>query len=451
MRVSGYGDTKWGAGRALGLLSLLFVVGLVVAVAARPAYAADWTIEYLETSVVSKGIGRASSTITYPANIIGHSYLSEAYVKNLPANNNYYNKQTTDHCYPKSGSSGSFSSATSSLDLNSSVHQTANTSFSSPLCNVSGTYYVIYRDATASSSILYVSAYYYNATTNQFAGALIYENATGTKEIDYNTAYNTRFTNIDLGTATNTVEFDVAYFVDSNEATTTQSDKNPTQIRVRYSLSPGTSVGAYGFPMNVSSPSWGNGTTSVTLPFTANSTYDVNIQFGNAGTAITGIVPFPLANVYFQVHTDANGGIASTTEIEFYDAIEEQSLPYQDCSITSPTGCFINAGIYMFYPSYESINKLRNVQTTMMTKIPFIYVAQTPDLWESLWNASGTQALTVSASTTIGEITFISAGQLEAIPLTDTIRTIVGFLLWFMLALTIYYRVRTVFNHQGAV
>lgn len=435
--------------RALAIAPLVVILGALFCYALPTVAHGAWTIEYLDTEVVPKATGFATTTITFPSEIVGNSYYGQFYVKNLPTENNYYNHVNGNHCYPLNGGSGSFT-ASSTYNHKASQTQTSNTALGAVACNTTGTYYHIFRDATASSTILYVAPYYYNVTENTYSGALVYQANGDGITINYNSQYDTRFTHIDFASSTNSVDFDVAYYVDPTEATTTQADKNPTLVRVQYSKVPTQTTEANGYTLNVNAPAWGYGTSSVSLSLDASSTYDVRVSFANGGTVITGIAPFPLAYVYFTVTTDGSGGIATTSRVENYNAVTTQKQIYQECSLTNITGCIINAGVFLFVPSYESIGELTELKEDLYSRVPFIYVAETPDLWNSLWNQTGT-SLSVSASTSIGSISFISEQQLEAIPLTATVRTIVGYLLWFMLALTLYARVRSVFNHQERV
>jgi len=309
----------------------------------------------------------------------------------------------------------------------------------------SGIYYWTYQDVVTSQE--YYFSYSWNGTqatttNNIYQQPLIYEPT-------FVSQYNTKFTAINFGTTTNSVDIDVSYYIDSSEATTTQADKNPTQIRFRYSKRPQTSFNAIANPItDAISPSWGYGTTSVSLSLDATSTYDINIQFANSGTAITGIVPFPLANVYFSVTTDGSGGIATTSNIEYYDAVIEKAFEYQPCGITDIGGCINNSFLYLFYPSNETLDRFASLKDELQQRSPFVYVYQIPQFMDLMFESAQTSTLNISATTSIGSITFLSKPQLEAIPLTATIRTIIGYLLWVMLAFMLYRRITGMFNHQ---
>lgn len=270
--------------------------------------------------------------------------------------------------------------------------------------------------------------------------------------INFATQYQTRFTNLVYSTTTSTTTLTVGFYIDPDEATSTQADKNPTIVRYRYSKVPSTDVLGYGVPITGSvSPTWGNATTSATFNLDPNSTYDFTISFANGGTVLTGVSPFPSAYIYLRLSTNATGGIASTSTVEFYNALEEQAFEYQPCSITDIGGCITNAFTYLFVPSNASMNQFATLRTEMENRSPFVYAFQLPTYWDMLYETNQTQSLTVSASTSIGTITFISEAQLEAIPLSNTVRTIIGYLLWIMLAFMLYHRVTNIFNHQDKV
>jgi len=266
--------------------------------------------------------------------------------------------------------------------------------------------------------------------------------------ITYSTQYNTRFTGLEYQTSTSSVLFDVGYYVDPTEATTTQADRNPTMVVARYGTT-GTNFGSLGYSLTVFPPTWGTGTTTVELPnLEPDTQYTVQVTFGNGGSFITGIVPFSLAYVYFELYTDSNGAIATTTPLEFYDATEEQAWATQPCSLTEITGCIINAFAFLFQPSSASLTQFASLKDEMEGRSPFVYVYQLPSLFGSMFSTTQTQALSVGATTSIGYISFISEAQLDAIPLSATVRTIVGYLLWILLAIALYYRVTGIFNHQ---
>jgi len=267
----------------------------------------------------------------------------------------------------------------------------------------------------------------------------------GSYEMNYSSQYNTRFTNVSFASTS----LDVSYYIDPTEATSTQPERNPTLVTAQFSKRPSNDITSYGFNIaDAVAPTWGTGTTTVEFgTLDMNSIYDVYVSFSNPGTFFTGIKAFPLAYAYVTIETDAFGDIATATP-EFYDAVEQQSREYQPCSITEVGGCIANAFIYTFMPSDNALEQFASLRTDAGTRAPFIYITQIPELWGQLYGTASSASLTVSATTSIGQITFISKSQLEAIPLSSMIRDIIGGLLWVMLAFTLYHRGLRLFDHN---
>lgn len=319
-------------------------------------------------------------------------------------------------------------------------------------CTTAGTYYAVFT-ASVPVSGLYVpflifELYYDGVTaTPQNPGVVDVEG----NDILFSTQYNTRFTDITFGNSTSSVDFDISYFIDPTEATTTQTDKNPTGLRVGYQkIGTSSSPLAYEYIeiTDATSTVWGNGTSTFDRILEPDSVYTFVITFANSQTFFSGFVPFPLANVYFDIETDSLGGVATSSAIDFMNALQPQAWDLQPCGLSDIGGCIINAFALLFKPSSASIQQFASLSTDLGTRAPFVYVAQAPVLFQSMFSTTQNQSLTVGATTSIGYISFISKAQLEAIPLSSTVRTIIGYLLWVLLLLHLYYRATNIFNHQ---
>lgn len=265
-------------------------------------------------------------------------------------------------------------------------------------------------------------------------------------DIQYGSQYNTRFTKIAFS-GTSTTNIAVSYYIDSTEASTTQADKNANMVRFRYNKLPTTDFSSYAYTItDATAPTWGYGTTTGSFDLDANSIYDFTVGFSNSGTVLTGVTPFPLAYAYFRIETDGSGAIATTSAIEYYNAVRQQAFVYQPCGITEIGGCISNSVAYLFYPSNETLDRFSTLNDELAERSPFIYAYSIPTYWGLLFNTTQTQNLSIGVTTSIGAISFISKSQLEAIPLTATVRLIVGYLLWIMLAFTLYARAKNIFN-----
>jgi len=257
---------------------------------------------------------------------------------------------------------------------------------------------------------------------------------------------NTRFSGIQI-TGTSTINITTQYFLDPNEINNQIAQFNPTGVKYEYSKRPGTTS-----ENQIDTIPYGtlnNGTSTINIQDLADGTYDVNITFYNFSNSFNGTErPFPKAYIYTSF-TISGGILTATGTIEFYNALTEPPKNiYQECSITAIGGCISNAFIYLFVPEAYSTNEIFTARDSLQNKAPFVYLYQVPQLWETLYTTTQTSSMSIGVTTTIGHIDFISESQLDAIPLTNTIRTIVGYLLWVMLALLIYTETKRIFNHQ---
>lgn len=113
-----------------------------------------------------------------------------------------------------------------------------------------------------------------------------------------------------------------------------------------------------------------------------------------------------------------------------------------ECSLTAMTGCIKNAFVWLFYPSPNSVEQFKSLNTDLQGKFPFAYAYQAPTLVSKLFTSSQTASSTVSVNVNnFGNITFLSASMMSAVPYASTVRTIIGWILWILVIEYIYYRV----------
>lgn len=99
-------------------------------------------------------------------------------------------------------------------------------------------------------------------------------------------------------------------------------------------------------------------------------------------------------------------------------------------------GCVKSAMTYVFAPSSESLDQFSTLN--LSDREPFSYLYDIGNAYDELYSNSGSREYAVQATTTIGTFHFISASQINAIPYTSTIKTILGYLLWFFTGMFIY-------------
>jgi hypothetical protein len=110
---------------------------------------------------------------------------------------------------------------------------------------------------------------------------------------------------------------------------------------------------------------------------------------------------------------------------------------YATCDITSLAGCFQNVFTYLFRPSNSSVSAFQSL--TLQGKFPFSYVYDMGTVYNELFANTGSMSYSVSVNTgALGTISFISASQISAVPFASTIKTLLGYLLYFFTALTLY-------------
>jgi len=118
-------------------------------------------------------------------------------------------------------------------------------------------------------------------------------------------------------------------------------------------------------------------------------------------------------------------------------------LSLGDCA-TFDIACYIKqAGIWLFVPSGDSTSQFTNI--TLRNALPFSYVYDVGTLREELFSSTQTATSTVKVDVRVNNatstLTFLSAPLMEAVPYTSTINTILGWVMYLLMAEYIYYRV----------
>lgn len=147
---------------------------------------------------------------------------------------------------------------------------------------------------------------------------------------------------------------------------------------------------------------------------------------------------------------DATSTVVSTLThgyVDFTTGVGLQEYPEYECAITSITGCLKNAGIWLFYPASDSVEKFKSLSDSLAGKFPFAYVYGMNTMREELFNSAQTATTTISLNFKIipghatSSLTLLSSSLLSNVPYANTVKTIIGFILWLMAAEYVYYRV----------
>jgi len=252
-------------------------------------------------------------------------------------------------------------------------------------CTISGgiTYFTNFTANTTN----YVAAYFAQNDIVYYASYRI--NSSGNAVVLPETQSLTHFTDLDI-TGTSTVNISPEYFIDSGEVDSTILSLNPSHVRFNLSLRPTSSTSVQSVlitPWSTSVASTSNSYTSLT-----DGTYDILVTFGNLGSTLSGIIPFPNAYIYSSF-TIAGGVLIATGTPEIYNGIVSSSsdeYAYQPCGITAISGCINNSFVFLFVPNQDFVNEYyQGLQTSFSTHLPFSYIASLNNMWSSLASTTG--------------------------------------------------------------
>jgi hypothetical protein len=374
---------------ALGTIFLCFI-GLL------PGHASADAIK-LNSYVTATSTGIGSMEVEIPAGLNGHGYLVNYYTKN----SNYYTVESDNiyHCYPLNGGSAGFSSNIT-IALNSSIHQTSNTGFGAGACNITGYYYVVFKDTTASST--YYAQYYYNQNTNTFS----------------NTAPSNPIKNIEVitptygtTTATTTYQVSVRYY------TPFTIDLRPTTVRHYEIVDAITNEIEFEYNFIVAS----NTTESITI--TATTTTPQGSKYIRAMYLdLDGNTYSEMDEVFFNVATNT---YLALTGLETPNS-ENSEFSQINCELYD-IGCqFQKVLVFLFIPPSNTLDRFSNLWQGISEKKPFGYVSMTIDQLNDLDQT--------------GSVAF----DLGTIPFMDSIftpfRTLMAGILWSLFAIWFYQR-----------
>jgi hypothetical protein len=122
-----------------------------------------------------------------------------------------------------------------------------------------------------------------------------------------------------------------------------------------------------------------------------------------------------------------NSGIVNTLDTQ-----------YETCAGITDIGCQLkNVMKWAFIPSPLVLRQFGSL--TLANSLPFSYIYDMGSVYNELFANGGTQEYSVGVDDGIfGHISFISASQINAVPYASTIKTILGYLLYFFTAVTLY-------------
>jgi len=146
--------------------------------------------------------------------------------------------------------------------------------------------------------------------------------------------------------------------------------------------------------------------------------------------------------------TSTTTSLSATSTVSVNNQRSLLGLPEPaECGLTAITGCIKNAGVWLFYPSRDSVDSFKELGSSLSGKFPFAYAYEINDLRQELFNAVNTGTTTIALNFKIipghatSTLTLLSSDMLSAVPYSGTIKTILAWILWLLAIEYIYYRV----------
>jgi len=306
-------------------------------------------------------------------------------------------------------------------------------------CGDSGVYYRIYK--WPSSPQTFFTPYYYDSVTDTVTSISLEDVDNPFPSFGLR---QTKITNATVSGSTSTISVNVSYNIDTSEI----SDSfRPDIIRAFISTTDFSQLTAKNkliLPLvngatstTVILDDWTNGT----LP---DGQHAVTLWLARSLTPNP-----PNIDVYQSlfVNFTITGGIVTSSQlVSVQDAIFPTQPTQVACGLTDLSGCIVMAGLILLQPSEASVNKILTLNQNLSTKAPFIYAYQLSTIVDKLYNSPSLASSTITINILNGSLDLISVAQLQAVPYTAWLRTILGYIMWVLLAFFFYRRTLKVFN-----
>lgn len=204
-------------------------------------------------------------------------------------------------------------------------------------------------------------------------------------------------------------------------------------------------------------------------------TFEISGSSINSGTSTTlnsrwyAVIPSNNASLMSGVNSSSTltsflynyGCPGCAPSIDWIEALGVEDTPVtlsasssaRACGLTDIGGCIYNAGVSLFAPNQTSVDKFKTL--TLASSSPFSYVYDLGNLYNDIFTQSTTTDITVTASNlrfvpgATSSLTFISPAMISSVPYAGKIKSILTFLVWFLLAQTVYYRVLRMFANNS--
>jgi len=263
--------------------------------------------------------------------------------------------------------------------------------------------------------------------------------------VDTRTA--TRFVDLAI-TGTSSVQIDAGYFLELSELNSAIALYNPSHIRFSIANATSTAVSTVSEGILPWSPGYSTSTHVYTT--LGDGDYEINITFGNLGTVLSGVTPFPNTSMY-STFSIAGGLLSATGTVEIYNGFDAIENPlqyiYQECSITNISGCINNAFIFLFVPDTASIeDSYQDMQVALSENLPFSYIT---DVYNTLSILGSSTAGTTSPNGAIqiwgAEAPMIGTTTLISDPIRNGAKSAMELGLWVLFGYAIWHSRHRIF------
>jgi len=295
-------------------------------------------------------------------------------------------------------------------------------------CIAAGDYYIMFTDSSPFNTVLAYAVVSWDGqevTTSPVLPEWLESSL-------YYGTFDTRLITASSSGSRLTPNIGLQYYLDPSEFTF-QNTPDSVSINVWKDAAQDTFIGT-DTPIilsYVSGTSTRNFTFSKSLD--ANSTYRVNITFYNR---LTGSVVLPRTSITMTIVTDGSN-VVSYTVNKVADGRTFPEAEYEDCGLTSLSGCLNNSMRFLFIPDAATISQFEATYNSLWEKAPFIYISQLPEIIDSLFTQTG-GTFSIGIDTGLGEFTFFNAAQVAAVPNANTIKNLGAAFLWISLAFMFY-------------
>lgn len=193
-----------------------------------------------------------------------------------------------------------------------------------------------------------------------------------------------------------------------------------------------TTTGYFNFSLPFTEPTTGTTTTStttavITPSYVLNASLD---QFDNTLAASLGYPDDSIDYNGYKVNFDATSTIISSITLDYTATLQALlNYPEYECSITSLTGCFKNALIFLFYPTADTIVNYYKLLDLVQSKPPVGYFTLVKSNINNL-SATSTKAFNVVIPSSLKTYIF------------SPFDIGIGAILWFFFIMNFYKRLK---------